>query len=157
MIINLLKFYDTIYTFTYPYWLIAKQYARDWLGPTPLNYYLLNDEQVVPTTVKIPESLLESAYIYEPDTCRIVLAKNMAPEGRFRPLSYLGARIEDDPIESIDITDWLGCIRVNPAPSKPFSVLQLVNLWSQVHHTYVPLNGRARMIFTNDDGMEVTI
>lgn len=154
MYLKALALYGNLCAYATYYWLIAKQYARDWLGPAPTQYYLLSDGQVLSSSTHLPDTVQQSAHVYDPLTNRITLIQNREPEGRFRPLRYLSMRITNEIVGNIDISEWLGEIRANPVPT--LSPKQILNLWSYTHHQYVP-QGATTLIATTNMGEEETV
>jgi len=148
-----LAYYEQISVLVKEYLTIATSYARKKLGPEPQSYYLLADNQVLPTTVVLPDSVFQRAYIYDPTTQRITLASNTNPDGRFKRLPYVALQVIHADIGTIDMSDWLGEVRANPVPD--LDVQQLAVLWSYVHCRYVPIfNGGATIKSTTSDGEE---
>jgi hypothetical protein len=155
MYIQALALYGNICAYASYYWLVAKQYARTWLGPEQQQYYLLSDGQVLPSSTHVPATVQQTTYRYDPLTNRITAFQNREPEGRFRPLRYLSMRIDNTIVGNIDISDWLGEIRANPVPT--LSPKQILNLWSYTHNQYVPQDGATTVIATTNMGEEETV
>ena len=155
MIMNALAFYEQASVVVKGYLKGAAKTARVWLGPEPSAYYLLNDGQVLPVTIVLPDSVFQTAYVYNPQTQRITLASNTEPEGRFKPLPYLAIQVNSPDMEPIDLSDWLGEVRANPVSE--FTTEQLVTLWSYVHNRYVPFTTGTTITVTNSDGQQVTV
>jgi hypothetical protein len=66
----------------------------------------------------------------------------------------LALQIQHTDVGSIDISDWVGEIRIFPA--RDITPLQLVELWSATQNQYVPIE-EARVIVTRDDGSVETV
>ena len=147
MYLQALALYGNFCTYAAYYWQIAKQYARDYLGPAPQQYYLLSDGQVLSSSTHLPDTVKQSAHVYDPLTNRITSILNREPEGRFRPLRYLSMRIDNEIVGNIDISDWLGEIRANPVPT--LFPKQILNLWAYTHHQYVPQDATTLFATTN--------
>jgi hypothetical protein len=149
MLLTLLAFWHQTSTYLTFVWNVAKSQLRLALGPAPQNYYLLQDGRVLPTTIRLPDSELNNAFIYDPNTLR--LYQNNTPQDvRFRRLPYLAASFDHVNTGLIDISDWLGEIRANPVPELPLK--QLLTLWSLVHNQYVPLSNGVQINVTKNDG-----
>ena len=129
---------------------------RDWLGPTPQRFLLVEDGQVLPATSHVPEALRPSTYIYDPETHRITLLDCPEPAGRFRPLHYLSAELRQDIVGSVDISDWLEEIRANPVPDT-IPILQLFQLYGLLHNRYIPMSNGVEIVVTSSDGETTTI
>ena len=156
MIVNVLAFYERMSRYMTPHWYTVLQYIRNLIGPSPQDYYILTDGQVLPATTYLPESVRSTAHLYCFNTQRIVLATNPSPEGRFRHLSYLTATLTGENVDVVDISDWLDDVSVNPEPA--IHIRQLFHLWSLVHNRYIPLSGAETVIVvTTNDGETATI
>jgi hypothetical protein len=112
----------------------------------------------LPATVQLPyEYEYDSEtniFIFYSETKRIANLKNTTMEGRFRPLEYLGIQI-NFPNESIDISDWLGELRVNPATLR-LSLKQILMLWFLTQNRYVPVE-KSTLHVVRADGTEEDI
>lgn len=149
MLLTLLAFWYQILNYLTFVWNVAKSQLRLALGPAPQNYYLLQEGRVLPTTIRLPHSELNNAYIYDTNTLR--LYKNNTPqEMRFRRLPYIAASFNHVSTGLVDISDWLGEIRANPVPELPLK--QLLTLWSLTHNQYVPLSNGVQVSITKNDG-----
>jgi hypothetical protein len=146
MWLSLLAFYERASSFIKYYVDTTKTYARYYLGPEPLNYYLFRDGRILPTSVAIPDGI--DCFVFDTKTMQITQRDNPTPNGRFRALPYLGISVG-----TLDISDWLGEIRANPV--YPFRPHQLLELWSLVHQTYVNLDLAVQVI--HSDGREEII
>ena len=155
MYLQALALYGNVCTYATYYWLLAKQYARAWLGPEQQQYYLLSDGQVLPSTTQLPDTVRQAAHIYDPLTSRITLFQNREPDGRFRPLRYISMRIDNAIVGNIDISEWLGDIRANPVPS--LSPKQILNLWAYTQNQYIPQEGATTLFVTSSMGEEETV
>jgi hypothetical protein len=154
MWLELLALYEKTSSYCLVYYELAKSYARQWLGPEPICYYLLADGQVVPDFIELPENVKQHTMIYDPKSNKITNVLNRNPEGRFRPLPYLAIRIEND-VGNTDLSDWIGDIRANPIPS--LSMKQILTLWSLTNQSYVPQDNTTRVYITKNTGEEETI
>jgi len=128
------------------------QRLRDWLGQSPMYYYICDDGQIIPTTTNVPQEVRRHMYVYDPHTHRITQADNPNPTGRFRPLAILSMRIENPIVGNIDICDWLGNVRANPVPNLRFQ--QILALWSCVHNVYIPHNVQTNVYLVRSNGDE---
>jgi len=109
----------------------CKTYFRSWLGPAPCSYRLLSDGRVFPSTVTLPPALLETAYVYSPDS--IVLQVPPALQGgRPKRLSWVAVEVD-----GTDLSDWIQSLRWSGTtePSLP----SLVTLWSMIHQQVFPI------------------
>lgn len=107
----------------------CKTYLRSWLGPVPCSYQILSDGRVLPSTLTLPLSLLETAYTYVPDS---VILQQFNSSARTRRLSWVAVEVE-----GTDLSDWIQSIRWSGTtePSLP----SLVTLWSLIHQQVFPL------------------
>ena len=155
---HLLAKYEQTSTYVASYWESIKSSLRSWLGPEIPNYYIFSDGNILPSTVRLPyeyEFGLETEiYIYYSETKRIANLKNTTMEGRFRPLQYIGIQINYGN-ESIDISDWLGELRMNPNTVK-IPIRQILMLWFLTQNRYIPLD-KATFHVVNSDGTEEDI
>ena len=121
----------------------AKHVARKFLGPEPINYYVLEDGRIIPTTISIPSQLTATTYMFDVQSNRMTLVADPTPTGRFRQLPIIGLVVEkSDWGISHDLTDWLSEIRINPVPStKQLQSLQIIQLWGLLTNNFIPLNG----------------
>ena len=155
MMMQFLAFYERATTFVQGYWEKTKTHLREWLGPEPQKWYLLEDGRVLPSTVMLPTVVMDMTYCFDPSTNRITLRTWLGPEGRFRPMPYLALTFEEEDVGITDISDWLGELRTNPAPVA-IPVEQLITLWSFVHNQYVPMT-HITIRYTKADGSEDTV
>ena len=124
---------------------------REWLGPAPQNFWLLDDGRVVPSSYVLPPHVARLAYVYVAETQHI-LGPGSELGARLRRASpYLSVVIQQPQEESLDLSDWINELKVSPTPAIPFSLPQLVDLWSAVHHQYV--NTRYTIHYINSDGI----
>lgn len=121
------------------------------MGHPEIDYYLLTDGRVIPTTIDIPDSIKDRTFLFKPQTKKIVQANDLEPEGRFRRLPCISLTVTHNSVGTIDISDWLGEIRANPVPP-PIPIKQLLHLWSIVHHQYIPLCSGTVVHMTMNDG-----
>ena len=146
MWLSLLAFYERASSFIKYYVDTTKSYARYYLGPEPVDYYLFDDGRIIPSMVNIPEGI--ECFVFNTKSMQITKRDNPNPHGRFRALPYLGISVG-----TLDISDWLGEIRANPVHT--FRPHQLLELWSLVHNTYVNLDLPIQVI--HSDGREELI
>jgi hypothetical protein len=154
MLLQLLAYYEHIYEYVSYYWGQAKHYMRYKLGPEPQQWILLRDGQVLPHTTVIPDTVHESAYIYDPNTRRITQYGVAEPVGRYRPLQYIAMNIQHEAYTA-DASDWLGEIRCNPVPH--LSIKQLLQLWMYDTQVYVPMDGTSKITATTNSGDEEVV
>ena len=131
----------------------AASWVRRILGPEPQNWILLQDGRIVSSTIVLPPHVQESAYLYNISANHL---KKMdgEPPGRFRPLSILALQIQHTDVGSIDISDWIGDIRI--FPQRDITPKQLVELWALSQNQYVP-NEDTHVVVTRNDGSVETI
>lgn len=106
----------------------CKTYLRSWLGPAPCSYQLLSDGRVLPFTVTLPPSLLETAYVYLPDSV-VLQQRNVTT--RPKRLSWVAVELE-----GTDLSDWIQSLRWS-GTIEP-SLTSLVTLWSLIHQQVFP-------------------
>ena len=151
MIVQTLAYCEQFRAWITPYVEAAKSKLRIWLGPEPINYTLLADGRVLPASISIPEHIGATAYTYHAETQQITQYGAANPEGRYRRLNTIALQVIDPIVGSVDMSDWLGEVRANPVPG--LMPKQILNLWSAVHNTYVPVNG-VNLRATHSDGTE---
>ena len=168
MLLTFLAFCGRASVFFKNAWEDAKATARTWLGPAPQNLLLLADGSVIPADTAIPDSIRNTAYLYDIDTQRITVAgvapttpesqesqESQEPQetgGRFRRLPYVAMTANHPIVGNTDISDWLGEIRANPVPN--LHAKQILSLWSAVHRVYIPHTGDLRILITKSDGTD---
>jgi hypothetical protein len=77
-----------------------------------------------------------------------------AAPGRYRPLSILALQIQHIDVGIIDISDWIGDIRM--FPQQDITPRQLVELWGVTQNRYVP-NEDVQVVITRNDGTVETV
>ena len=127
---------------------------RHYLGPEPQNWALLQDGRILPSTTPFPPTVQETAYLYDIQTNHMTKMGGGATTGRHRPLSILALQIQHPDVGSIDISDWVGEVRIFPA--REITPRELVELWGAVQNRYVPIDG-ARAAVTRNDGSVETV
>lgn len=146
-----LAWYNNFYEIGQHYINIAVQYLRRMLGPEPQRYYLLANGEIVPATTDIPESFMESALEYNPESQRIT--QMGTPEGRYRPIQILSLVIRNPIIGDIDISEWIGELRMLPVfPIQPSS---LVRIWASHHSRYIPIQNTLLEITDNEGTQKI--
>lgn len=148
MLLAFLSYLNVFYTHLVAWSEVAKSQLRTWLGPAPLNYYLLADGRVVPTSTQLPQQEVATANLFEVQSNRIVPASNPAPQGRFRPIPFVSAVVNHPVYGATDLTDWIGELRANPVPD--LRIQQLLQLFSLVHNVFVPIRGVTINVVKND-------
>ncbi len=129
-------------------------WLRQQLGPQPQNWVLLQDSRILPSIIPLPPHVQSNAYVFDIQTNQLTKMDGAAP-GRHRPLSILALQIQHTDVGSIDISDWVGDIRI--FPSRDITPRQLVELWSAVHNSYVPLEDARAVVTRNDGSVETTL
>lgn len=137
-----------------PFWEMFKQSLRDWLGPEPVTYFLMENGHILPSYMILSDEQKAKAYLYHPVQKRITRANNPMPEGRFRPLPFIGIYITKSN-ETTDITEWLGEVRANPVPAD-MSAQQLILLWCYAKNRYISLEN-CKIHTVRSDGEEEDI
>jgi hypothetical protein len=157
MLMKTLAMYEQFLTTVLePIWETCKQSLRDWLGPEPLTYFLMENGHILPSSMKLSEEQKSEAYLYDPIAKRITAANNPTPEGRFRPLPYIGIYITKSN-ETTDITEWLGDVRANPVPTD-MSVKQIILLWCYAKNRYIALEQcKIHVVRANGDEEDICI
>lgn len=134
MILTVLSWYNQIEELVSAFIFRAKKVCRRMLGPEVSNLYLLKNGDIVPSYFSNLDEHLSTAHVYDVETQRISHA--LTPlEGRYRPIPDLGLCVLLTDGKKIDLTDWLGAIRMNPLI--PLSPKHLVDLWSLSTNTYI--------------------
>lgn len=152
MWLQCLAFYEHTAVFLKQYTTAVQSRFRSWLGPEPQDYHLLSDGSVLPTSISLPSSVTTTTFRYDCTAHRLspVVA---AAEGRFRPVPIVALRVERDDVGSRDISEWIGELRQRGMIEAP-NIKQLLQLYSFVTNTYVPLSG-ATVYLTRSDGTEI--
>jgi len=123
---------------------------REWLGPAPQNFWLLDDGRVCPSSYVLPSYVARLAYLYDCTTQQILGSGSV--HGRLRRASpYLSVVVLQPDQEALDLSDWINELKVSPTPATPFSLTQLIELWAAVHHKYV--GTRYTIQYINSDGV----
>ena len=128
-------------------------WLRRTLGPEPQNWVLLQDGRIVSSTVTLPTHVHEAAYLFDINANQLTKMDAAVP-GRHRPLSILALQIQHTDVGSIDISDWIGELRI--FPQRDITPRQLVELWGISQNRYVPIED-ARAVVTRDDGTVETV
>ena len=152
MLIEALVLYEHCLTIIQPYFNMFKQVVRNILGPEPICYYLLNDGYILPSNIHLPDEIKDTTFVFDPLTNKITKINNTLPEGRFKPLPYIGIQLRYQN-KSIDISDWVGDIRANPIPDN-ITPKQLTALWFYTNNRYVPLSKAILHVVKNDGSEE---
>jgi len=150
MYLQLLAFWHHLTVYTGIVWNAALAKIRSFVGPAPVNYYLLQDGRVLPNSINLPTELIVTTYEYEPHSNRLSLLSNTDIGARFRRLPTIAMSFNHPSTGEVDISDWLGEIRAHPVPE--LTVKQLLTLWSLAHHRYVPLSDGVQVSVTKNDG-----
>jgi hypothetical protein len=88
----------------------------------------------VPTYYSNIGEHLSTAFLYDVETQRISHA--LVPlEGRYKPLNILGLCVILQDGKKVDLSDWVGSIRMNP--DVPLAPKTLIDLWSLSTNTYI--------------------
>lgn len=134
MLLEFLAFYTRVEAVVRSLFFQAKKVCRSLLGPELHNVYLLKNGDIVPTSYSNIDEHLSTAYLYNTETQRITNA--LVPlEGRYKPVTILGLCILLPSGKKVDLSDWVGGIRMNP--EVPLSPKTLVDLWSVSTNTYI--------------------
>ena len=152
-ILSLLAAYNTLTVFVAKTQTIASSWLRRTLGPEPQNWILLQDGRITPATITLPAHIQESAYLYNIQTNHLTKMDG-AVSGRHRPLSILSLQIKHTDVGSIDISDWVGELRM--FPQRDITPRQLVELWGISQNRYIPIED-ARVVVTRNDGTVETV
>jgi hypothetical protein len=152
-VLTLLATCNTLYNYYTHSKTVAASWIRGYLGTEPQNWALLQDGRILPSTTVLPPAVQTSAYLYNIQTNQLTKMDGTAP-GRYRPLSILALQIQHPDVGSIDISDWVGEIRIFPA--REITPRELVELWGASHNRYVPIEG-ARATVTRNDGSVETV
>ena len=127
-------------------------WLRQQLGPQPQNWILLHN-RILSSTIPLPLHVQSNAYQFDIQTNQLTKMDGAVP-GRHRPLSILALQIQHTDVGSIDISDWVGEIRIFPV--RDITPRQLVELWGATQNRYVPLED-ARAVVTRNDGSVETV
>jgi hypothetical protein len=134
MLLEFFALYNRVETIVISFLFQAKKFIRKILGPEVHNVYLLKNGDIVPTSYSNLDEHLPTAHLYDVETQRITNA--LVPlEGRYKPVNILGLCILLPNGKKVDLSDWVGTIRMNP--EVPLSPKTLVDLWSMSTNTYI--------------------
>lgn len=134
MLVQFLALYNRIEETVTSLLFQAKKICRTFLGPEVHNLYLLKNGDIVPTYFSNLDEHLSTAHMYDVETQRI--SRALVPlEGRYKPLSILGLCVLLPGGKKLDLSDWVGTIRMNP--DVPLAPKTLVDLWSLSTNTYI--------------------
>jgi hypothetical protein len=151
--LHILALTEQVYQYVQPYWEYLKKEVRNFLGPEPISYLLLEDGNVIPSSFKLPNEMRPSSFVYHPLT-RQILRLDILGEGRLKPLPYLGI-VFKSPTQEVDISEWVGNIRAYPVPAF-LTAKQLLGLWSNVHAQHL-FGKDASIHIVKEDGSEETL
>jgi hypothetical protein len=152
-ILTLLARYNTILEYVAEKRIQAASYVRRYLGPEPQNMYVLQDGRILPTSIELPASVLSTSYMFDIQNNHLTKMDGSLP-GRYRPLFIIALQFIHPDIGTIDISEWIGEIRI--FPTHDISARQLIDLWGALHNRYVPLQD-TRITITRNDGSVETI
>jgi hypothetical protein len=152
-LLNLLATYNTLTVFISQKCTEAASWMRRALGPEPQNWILLQDGRIISSTVTLPTQVRDTAYLFDINSNHVTKMDNAVP-GRHRPLSILALQIQHTDVGSIDISDWVGELRM--FPQRDITPRQLVELWGISQNRFVPIED-ARAVVTRDDGTVETV
>jgi hypothetical protein len=152
-ILTMLATCNTVWNYYNQVKTAAAAWLREKLGPQPQNWILLQDNRILPSTTPLPPHIQSNAYVFDISTFQLTKMDGAIP-GRHRPLSILALQIQHTDVGSIDISDWVGEIRIFPA--RDITPRHLVELWGATQNRYVPLED-ARAVVTRDDGSVETV
>ena len=152
-IITFLAAYNTASVFFTQKGTEVASWLRRTLGPEPQNWILLEDGRVVSSSLTLPPHVRDSAYLFDVNTNHLTKMNATTP-GRHRPISILALQIQHTDVGSIDISDWIGELRM--FPQRDLSPRQLVELWGISQNQYVPIED-ARAVVTRNDGTIETV
>jgi hypothetical protein len=153
ILIKLLATYNTLSNYVMQKRTEFASWLRRQLGPEPQNWHLLQDGRVLSASIVLPPHIQSSAYMYDIQTNQLTKMDSLI-NGRYRPLSILALKVSHPDVGDIDLSDWIGEIRIFPA--RDVTPRQLVDLWSASQNKYIPIED-ARAIITRNDGSVETI
>ncbi len=144
-VVELLVLFEHISQYVTTYWEMAKETARQYLGPSPHTKYLIFDNDEV-----IPEGREHCKYAhvahYIPHEHRIVALDSSAPNKRLPWISIqhcIGDHV-------VDLTDWMADIRANT----PISLLAFVRVAAQAQNQHLPETASAKVVVITREGEE---
>lgn len=160
MLLQFLALYQRASEVVWPLWELTKQYARDFLGPSPQTWWLLADGRVLPATIALPNEVQQSAILYTPATHKLVAQAppndSAAPNTaiRYRRLPYLSLVLSHPRFGAQDLSDWVNELRGAPGTLE-LPLKQLLTLWTLSTNTYAPVT-ETTVRATKSDGDEET-
>jgi hypothetical protein len=147
-IMDILVYYEHISNYVQTYWEIAKELARNYLGPSPnMTYLLFDNEEVVPAGKLTNNIHCKYAHVaeYIPSNAKIVANSQTS----YKRLPWISAQyIGRDRV--IDITDWMSDIKTNTT----VSLLGVLRLASYALNVHLPETEEAKVLVITRDGEE---
>jgi hypothetical protein len=142
MLFDILVWFEQAYQWASLQWKIQKQFLREWLGPQPQDYLLLNNGDIVPAHTQLPPHI--GTLRFQSSTHTI----SGPTEGRRVPLPWLTLEHSCNTIRT-DLTDVVSEIRCTKDHIP--SLLQTVRLVALLRNEYLS-ESNARIITTNNMG-----
>jgi hypothetical protein len=134
MIVYLLSYFQRLHEASIEYSEMGKKKLRTWLGPSPQNYVLFDNGDIVPESVSLVPTLESSALIYNQSESKIRQLQHCSDEKLKRlpwsSIEYKGAHT------TLDLTDWISQIKCTTSQECP-SLKQIIHLGFLVHHEYL--------------------
>ena len=139
MLLQCLALWHDIQTTVWQMWEETKHGLRDWLGPAPRKWYLVEDQI---THISVPESL-----VFCPVQNHLYKETDFQERGKRLPWLAITLQMGET---NWDISDWISSIRIHPECPMP-SLLQMIRLASRVHHVFLSETA-TRVHLTNRNG-----
>ena len=141
--LELLVFYEHASVFLKDLWETGKEWMREYLGPSITTTYLLENDTVIPATLRHGKHPYTATY--NPLTKRIA----DSTENSYRRLPWLTVQhILGDHI--VDISDWMTELRSNTH----VSLMAVIRLASYTHSIHLPETDSAIVRVITRDGEE---
>jgi hypothetical protein len=134
MLVHILSHLQRLHELSLQYYEIRKEKLRIWLGPSPQNYILFENGDIVPEGVSVVPTLESSALIYKQSESKIAQLQTRHDEKMKRlpwsSIVYNGAHT------TLDLTDWVSQIKCTTSQPVP-KLKQIIHLGFLVHQEYL--------------------
>ena len=135
MLMELLVFYEQAYQFIKRNYEFGKQYMREWLGPAPQDYLLLDNDEILPAGSSIPLDLQSKAFRFSAIDSKIRPFVE-SESTKFLRFPWVTIVHSWKHIDS-DLSDILSEIRYSSTIQTPPSLIQMIRLVAVVRNEYL--------------------
>jgi hypothetical protein len=134
MLIDLAAGLERIYQRTLFVYEIGKQCLRDWLGPTPQDYILFENGDIVPIGMVRESAHDKTALLFSQKENRISSLHTAAAEETFKRLPWISITYSGQHTTA-DLTDWITEIKCTSARTP--TLKQIIHLGFLVQNEYL--------------------